>query len=157
MKFGPKSATGLALVITLMMCSAAQAKIVPGKSIFGVTLGMTKAQVAKILGKPVAGNPATGEEDYGFRKFAYIVDFHGGHATAVQSRDPTQRTPRGLGVGSTLAQLKQRQPGIKCAGIGARVECHLGPLNGRHTTFDVFAPTGKVLFVIVAKNFQDGL
>jgi hypothetical protein len=111
------------LVVTagaLALSSAAQSKIVLNKSIHGVKLGMTKKQVARILG------PGKPTKRYAFfrgtqyRHGLYVVSFSKGRALQITTRDPRERTPQGLGVGSKKSQVKRRLRHAWC-GIEGRI------------------------------------
>ncbi len=107
----------LAAVVALVLAAPAQAAIVPGKSIAGVKLGMTQAQVTGVLGAPVSTQHGTNE--FGsFTVFRYKrlwVTFQGDvTVTAVKTTRKNELTPHGVHVGSTRAQLKAGVTKLHC-------------------------------------------
>jgi hypothetical protein len=129
---------GAALALSLMLCAAADAKIVLATSIDGVKLGMTHGQVAKILGR---GKQEDGDiYQYDYRRDTYQVGFMGSRVTSVETFDRHQRTSLGLGVGSTKATLKARQPGVRCTfdGMDESMDCYVGSIKRGHSYTDFF-------------------
>ena len=109
----------------------------PQKSIAGAALHMTRMQVRAALRPPRAVR--SGRNEFGrFTTFLYprvTVTFQGGRrVTGLRTRSALERTPSGVGVGSTEARVKARVPGVDCkTELGAR-QCVVG----------VFAP-GRVV------------
>jgi hypothetical protein len=128
--------------------TTARAAIVPQRSIAGVALEMTKAQVRARLGAPA--RVRHGRNDFGlWTQFVYArveVTFQGGNAaTGLQTTSPKERTARGAHVGSTKAGLLARVHGLKCE----PGHCFLGAfLPGKRVT-DFFLRNGRVSRVIV--------
>jgi len=95
---------------TLLLAAAdGQATIIVQQGIAGVELHMTKSQVRSLLGEPPrirAGRNLFGP----FTQFVYprlIVEFQRvPTVTALRTSSPLERTPTGVGVGSTEAQVK---------------------------------------------------
>lgn len=118
----------------LVAAGSAHAAIVPGKSIAGVKLLMTQQQVKNLLGEP--GETITGSNEFGeFTVFKYRrlrVTFQGNaNVTAVKTTRRSERTSKGIGVGSTRAQVKKRVTGVVCE----RRICTKGRLQpGRRVT-----------------------
>jgi hypothetical protein len=108
----------LLLALTMLVATAsADAAIVPGKSIAGVKLSMTQQQVKDLLGEP--NDTITGSNEFGqFTVFKYRrlrVTFQGNASvTAVKTIRRSERTSKGIGVGSTRAQVKRRVTGVVC-------------------------------------------
>jgi hypothetical protein len=138
-----------AATATLALAAPGGAVIHPGSSIAGVKLGMTKAEVRAKLGEPdriVRGRTPFGPVTT-FRYFRLRVIFQGNrNVTAVKTTRKRERTPRGVGVGSTRAQVKARVRGVKCP---EPTICEKGPLvpGSRVTVFRLF--DGRVTSVLV--------
>ncbi len=109
----------IALVVaaTAILAAPAGARIVPGQSIAGVKLSMTKAQVRGVLGEPTT--IAHGANEFGtftvFKYFRLSVTFQGdATATAIKTNRKVERTRNGIGVGSTRAQVLAHVRGVQC-------------------------------------------
>ena len=133
----------------LALAASAGAVIHPGSSIAGVKLGMTKAEVRAELGEPA--RIIRQRNEFGpvttFRYFRLWVTFQGNReVTAVKTTRKKERTPRGVGVGSTRAQVKARVHRVKCP---LPTLCEKGRLvpGGRVTVFRLFK--GRVTSVLV--------
>jgi hypothetical protein len=105
------------IVVALAAAPAAAAKIVPGKSIAGVKLGMTQAEVTGVLGLPSVTQH--GSNPFGpFTKFKYhrlTVTFQGdATVTAVKTTRRKEKTAHGVGVGTSRAKLKKNVTKLHC-------------------------------------------
>lgn len=139
----------LVFVLTAALAaSSAGAVIVPQRSIAGVSLGMTKAQVRAKLGAPA--KVRTGRNDFGpYSELVYPrveVSFQSGNkVTALETRSPKEQTAGGARVGLTKAQLRTRLPAVKCE----TGHCFLGAfLPGKRVT-DFTLRNGRVTRVTV--------
>ena len=126
----------------------ARAIIVPQRSIAGVALDMTKAQVRAKLGAPP--RVRNGRNDFGvWTQFVYPrveVTFQGGNAvTGLQTTSPKERTAGGAHVGSTKAQLLARVNGLKCE----TGHCFLGSFTAGKRVTDFFLRRGRVTRIVV--------
>ena len=107
----------LALALAAIVAAPAGARIVPGQSIAGVKLSMTKAQVRGVLGEPTT--IAHGANEFGtftvFKYFRLSVTFQGNATvTAIKTTRKRERTRHDIGVGSTRAQVIAKVPGVQC-------------------------------------------
>ena len=97
----------------LVLAGAADARIRVGEEIGGVRLGMTRAQVERVLGKPLGIEQVKGS--FGARSLvlhfgygAYDVELRGrGEPRVVRivTGLRSERTPEGIGVGSNEVEL----------------------------------------------------
>ena len=139
-------------VLALLIPATATATIVVQRSIMGVELGMTQAQVRGKLGRPA--KVIQSKNDFGpyveFRYAQTTVDFQGNESvTAIQTTSKTERGPHGVGIGSTKAQVRAAVPGLKCEGTPAAGQCYVGKYlpGGRVTAF--YFSGGKVDEVVL--------
>jgi hypothetical protein len=132
----------------LLLCGAAEAKIVVGQSIHGVQVGMTPKQVRGHLGKgaKVPDNPQT----VTYRKGLFQAIFEHGKVTSVETFKPSERTPSGLGVGTKLAKLKKLQPGVNCVKAhGGDIDCYVGSITRGHVYTDFYLGNGRTVTGVV--------
>ena len=139
-----------AAVLALPASAAREAnlRIEPGRAIGKVRIGMTFAEVKRVLGRPTLVNrrqrSGFGKEyieyDWGLGK--WTVGFSGSRgkqrASLVGTELKRDRTPAGIGVGSTLAAVRRAYSGSRIACPRAAREnfapliwdpCRLGPAN----------------------------
>jgi hypothetical protein len=143
-------------LLALALAPAAEAAIQLDRGIAGARLGNTRADVRTALGKPT--KVTQGRNDFGrwvsYRYPGKLTVFFQGRerVSSVQTAGLGDRTARGIGVGSTEAQLKAGVRGLTCEAIGAgRKSCHTGDfLPGRRIT-DFRVVDGKVAQVTVAR------
>jgi len=139
----------LALALT---ASSAGAVIVVQRSIGGVKLQMTKAQVRAKLGRPM--RVRVGSNEFGtFVEKVYrrvTVTFQSGdRVTAVRTTSPLERTGRDVGVGSTAAQLRAGVRDVRCRNAPGFKYCAMGKfLPGRIVT-EFRLRNGRVSAVII--------
>lgn len=145
--------TAVTLVGSLVLCAAAQARVVLDQSIGGARLGMTRTQVARILGKGTLA-PGGGSQ-YEYRHGSYQVIFTAGHASSVETFDRDQRTANGLGVGASLAAVRAREPDLHCNSNDGERDCYLGTIKRGHRYTDFFFENGtsSMTAVIVGEGY----
>jgi hypothetical protein len=147
-------ALAAATTFALTSASTAEAVIQVQKGITGIRLGMSQARVKASLGNP--SRTKTGHNDFGpFTQFFYpggiTVTFQGNTSvSAVAITGRSDRTPSGVGVGSTEKQVKNGIRGIKCQTRAAARDCHVGAFRaGRRVTDLILGPNGRVTRVTV--------
>jgi hypothetical protein len=143
----------ITLVAGLAFASAADAAIVPQRSIAGVRLGMTQAQVKRVMRAPQ--RVQRGRNTFGrFVVFQYSglrVFFQGGRTvTSISTTRRSERTARGVGVGSSEAIVKRRVAGVHCTGSAAVRLCEVGVARPGHRVTTFFLRSGRVFSVSVA-------
>jgi hypothetical protein len=146
-----------AICLSLAYAPAAQALILPQRGIGGIELGMIRAQIVGAKGKPDAERFARNEIIGRQRMVRYgrTSAFFGGFrreagVVTVNTRDPSERTRSGIGVGSTVAEVKQGVRGIRCLGKSRIHTCLKGRFDPgkRVTVFDI-SPQGRVNLVLI--------
>jgi hypothetical protein len=150
----------LTAIAVLAFPALAGAKIVVSQSIAGVSLGETMKQVRNHLGVPSSidhkGPKSTCLQPtcwvYGGRKL--LIGFGGnGHAVEVFTENPSQRTPGGIGVGSSQAAVKSHIKGVTCTHVPGftGTECIVSARHGsaNWTTDFHVGPHGHVQSVLV--------
>ena len=114
---------------------------------------MSKAKVRSVLGKPTRST--TGKNEFGpYTRYVYprvTVIFQGNAAvTSVETTSAKERTGSGIGVGSTVAQVKARVPGVKCDLAGTIGDCHVGEFKpGKRVTDFIVNRNHRVVRVVV--------
>jgi outer membrane protein assembly factor BamE (lipoprotein component of BamABCDE complex) len=134
---------GRALVVAAVLAlaltaSSARAAIVVQRSIGGVALNMTKAQVRAKLGRPMRVHVGTNEFGaFTERVFKRVtVTFQSGdRVTNVRTTSPLEQTASGVGVGSTKFQVKAGVHNVTCKNESGFKHCFVGAfLPGRTVT-----------------------
>jgi hypothetical protein len=145
----------LAGVVASLLVAApvASANIVVGKSIAGVSLGMTEQQVITTLGPAkkttnstdeITGQPVT--------ELAYntaVVDISNGSVILIATRSKKEKTANGVGVGTTEKKLKQKIKGVKCAGKKVRICVKGSGKSGTVVTAFSISKSKKVTFIVI--------
>jgi hypothetical protein len=109
----------LAVIVAGVCAAAARGAVIPQHGIAGVSIGMTKAKVRSVLGKPKqvirSQNPFGSYVRYQYTNLS--IDFQGGgRLSNVFTTRRRQRTPTGIGVGSTRKQVVDKVRGVNCSG-----------------------------------------
>jgi hypothetical protein len=151
----PLLITSFALV-ALNAAGVGGATIVPQKGMAGVELGMTRAEVRARLGEPLAirrrvseiGGPYV-EFRYPFRVSVYFWR-PGNSVWDIRTTGPKERTVRGVGVGSTEAEVRRKVPRVRCETVVAGLrECHVGDLLPGKPVTSFRIRRGRVVLVEV--------
>ena len=136
-----------------LAASSAHAVIVVQRSIGGVKLNMTKAQVRAKLGRPMRVRVLTNEfgtvTEKAFRRVT--VTFQSGdRVTNVSTTSPLEQTTSGVGVGSTKSQVKAGVPIATCKNEAGFKHCFVGAfLPGRTVTDFRLGSNGRVKSVSI--------
>jgi hypothetical protein len=144
--------TVAALAAALALAGTATAAIVVQKGIGGVTIGMTQAQVRAKLGTPT--QTIHRSNDFGpytqLRFRGYTITFQGNSAvTNIETTLASERTARGIGVGSTKAQVRAMVAGVHCEGPAATGHCSVGRFDPGARVTDFSFRAGRVSSVVV--------
>jgi hypothetical protein len=119
---------GLGL-LALAGSASASALVIPQKSIGGARIGMSETRVKAKLGAPL--RVRSGSNDFGYwRTLVYknvSVSFQTrSKATSVRTTSKSERTAHGVGVGSTLAEVRAGLSGETCKREFGIHHCWLG-------------------------------
>jgi len=142
----------------LAAAPAADALVQIDRGIAGARLGNTQAQVRAALGKP--RRVTRGTNDFGrFVVFRYAggiqVTFQGAtRVSGVSTSGLGDRTARGVGVGSTEAQVAAKVPGVRCEVVAGDRLCHTGSFQAGKAMTLFLMDAGKVRRVDVAILFD---
>ena len=124
----------LTAIAVLAFPAVAGAKIVVNQSIAGVSLGESMKQVRSHLGAPphVTHGSGTTTWKYVPGRLLLVVFGGKGHVAEVFTENPSQRTPGGIGVGSSQAAVKSHIKGVMCTHVPgfAGTECIVSVRHG---------------------------
>ena len=145
----------LASTAALILCAApAQATIRPQKGMAGVRLNMTQGQMRAVMGEPKSVKE--GVNDFGaYTQFVYprsiTITFQGNtRVTGISTRGRSERTVRGIGVGSTENDVQSKVSHSRCDTIADVRTCHVGNFSpGRRVTVFLMSKRGHVSVVTV--------
>lgn len=142
---GASAATLLAAIPAM-----AEARIVPGKTVAGVSLGDGAAKVKRVLGEPERGSNVL---NYRYvKRHGLGVYFIGGKAFEITVLRGAQATPNGIKVGSTARALSKAYPAARCraAVAGNKTECRLPARFRKKATETLFTvKNSKVVSIAV--------
>ena|SRR5581483_11229676 len=125
-------------MVTVALSASAEAKIVIGKSIGGVGIGMSKTQVASRLGR----GKSQGHGVYTYRHGTFTVMFGHGRVNDVSTTSKRERTSNGVGVSTTLSKLKRRVAHLHCVLQRFFYGCYVKSSQGHRWTLFFFNPSG---------------
>ena len=143
-----------ATAAVLLAATPAGAVIRPQKGMAGVRLGMSQTQMRGVLGTPT--RTKQGMNDFGpYTQFIYphsiTVTFQGNRdVTGISTRGRTEKTERGVGVGSTETAVREKVGHIHCETISGTHTCHVGSfLAGHRVTVFLISKHGFVVSITV--------
>jgi hypothetical protein len=143
-----------AVLAALALAEAAASTIFPQSSIAGAKLTMSRPEVRDVLGDP--NRVEHGQNEFGpytvFYYFRLRVTFQGNQeATAISTRRFREKTPKGIGRGSTEQELKDAYSQATCRNEGPNFRhCFLGRFEPGRRVTDFRIRKGKVSRVTVA-------
>ena len=112
----------LSLMLTagvLAVAPTALANIVIGQSIAGLKLGASEAQIIKILGQPTLKQSPDyqGNVEWNYAKPPLLgaLGLTHGRLNGLWTSSKRQKTSKGIGVGSSVAQVRRAYPKAKCS------------------------------------------
>ena len=138
-----------ALTALLLLPATAGAVIVPQKSIKGIELDMTVAEVRELRGSPdrfrTVSDPFAGrarEWRYGLTTVLFSSTRSDAQVVTVQTRSRTERTAAGVGVRSRRATVRSKVPGVRCLVEFSYDHCFVGRWRAGQVVTD-FAIDGR--------------
>jgi len=154
---GPLILAFTVALLALLLPRVAEARIVPQRGIGGISLKMTRAQVVQAKGKPdgerLVRNELIGPQR--MMRYGRTRAFFGGFrrdvgVVTINTRDPSERTRTGVGIGSTIAEVRGGVRGIHCRDEFSIHTCFRGRFHPgkRVTVFDI-SPQGRVNLVLI--------
>jgi hypothetical protein len=130
----------LAIALLLLLPAGAEALIVPQRSIMGVELEMTRAEVKAVAGEPdeVEKRPheIVGQiTEYRYGRTRVGIARNSG-VIFVNTRDRSERTAEGVGIGSSKRFLRRNLSGERCRDEFGVHHCFLGAFRAGRTVTD---------------------
>jgi hypothetical protein len=144
-----------ALLAPLGAPAAAEALVQVDRGIGGARLGNSRAEVRAALGAPASTR--SGTNDFGrflqwrFRGGVTVIFQDRTEVTTVSTTGRGDRTPRGVGVGSTEAAVRNRVRGVRCETIAGFRSCHTGRFTAGEIITDFQLRGGKVRRIAVGR------
>lgn len=144
MSFKQLLAASVGVLLLLLLPAPAEARIVPQVGIGGANLGMSQDRVREKLGKPdgkrVLTSPIGGFDfvqlRYGRTRMSFDGTSRDSNVIGVLTKDRSERTGSGIGVGSTRQQVKRGVAGIRCKKEYGVNHCWVGSFRPGRTVTD---------------------
>ena len=115
----------LAAFALLGAAAPAIAAIVPFKSIAGIEVGTSEAELREQLGDPtrVEQGPDVGARVFVYKRRKLEIAVADGRAVEIVSRSRAQKMSNGVGVGTSFATFKRRVRGERCYKVRRQAVC----------------------------------
>ena len=134
------------------LAPTAHARIAVNRSIAGIGLGMTAAEVRAKLGRPTLDTVRDGARNLVYRRRLLVVTLVRGRVVIVSTRSRRQRTRSGIGVGTSADVVRARLRGVRCgvkAGVGF---CRVGSVRSGRRSTTLQVEDGSVVTVTIARG-----
>lgn len=142
----------------LLGAQPAGAVIVPQKSIAGIELEMTRAQMIQAVGKPdaekIVRNELLGSQRmvrYGRTKAFFSGVSKEAIVVTLSTLDAGEQTATGVGIGSSEAEVRAGVSGVQCNTLYGQRRCIKGRQIGgqRVSSFSIGLPGHRVTAIII--------
>ena len=147
-------AVAAVVLVALAVASSASGKIVLQHGMAGISLGMTKAKVRATLGDPLK-IVNTRNEFGAYTQFDYpsvtVLFQSGSRVTALRTRNRSERTAAGVGVGSSESDVRLKVPKVRCRNEVGFHHCYVGVFKPGHVITDFLIRNGRVNLVVVGR------
>jgi hypothetical protein len=140
---------GVLCAVLLAVPPATCARILPGHGIARVDVGFSATHVRHLLGRPHKVVPPTWV--YGAPLKGRVGFNHRYRVNDVWTKSLRQKTPKGIGPGSSLRAMRRAYPHARCHASkrGPRRICTLTARHGRHRINTDFLFKGRLRLVDV--------
>jgi hypothetical protein len=148
-----------AVLVLLAVPASAGAVIVPQKSIRGIALGMTVAEVRAAAGSPSSFRTERDEVlgrtrvwRYGLTTVRFDSTRSAARVLGVTTTSRRERTAAGVGVGSTRSAVRTKVPAVRCLVEFDYDHCFVGRWRAGEVVTDFAIGTrGRVTRVVVGR------
>jgi hypothetical protein len=152
------------VLVALVGSASSAARIVPAACIGGIGLWDSSSQVLRQWGKPIRKVSSPPDVTWYYKSGSVLLT-RWGYPPApnrvivlgISTTDRKQRMGSGLGVGSSMSEVRAAYPGVKCARQGACEVGFNGRSIGRANTY-VILKNSRVTEVSISldSSFDDG-
>ena len=142
------------LLAALVTAPPAAAVIRVNEGMAGVRLGMTERQVRARLGEPSETLRHGRIRSLSYRRLDLFVAVSGRRAVTISTDGRAERTPQGVGVGSSEWRLRRYIRGLDCRSAEGVRTCALGgfDIGERNTVFVI--ERRRVRVVTISRVFE---